>query len=164
MALLRRPITEAALERVFRTRYEALARMATTITGDVERGHDAVQEGFTRALRASASFRGEAAVESWVWRIVLRAAVDERSGPVDAPLPESTAVALPFPVRDPELAAAVAALAPRRRLIVFLRYYADLDLRQIAAVVGVAEGTVSATLVQAHDVLRERLLTTRETR
>jgi RNA polymerase sigma-70 factor (ECF subfamily) len=59
--------------------------------------------------------------------------------------------------RDPELAKAVRTLAPRRRLAVFLRYFADLSYAEIADVLEVAEGTVAATLSQAHAELRAGL-------
>jgi RNA polymerase sigma factor (sigma-70 family) len=51
----------------------------------------------------------------------------------------------------------VAALPERQRDAIFLRYYADLEYRQIALVLGVEVGTVSATLAAAHQALRERL-------
>ena len=47
----------------------------------------------------------------------------------------------------------VAALPERQRLAVYLRYYADLDYRAIAHVLGVEVGTVSATLSSAHQAL-----------
>jgi RNA polymerase sigma factor (sigma-70 family) len=53
--------------------------------------------------------------------------------------------------------AAVAALPERQRLALFLRYYADLDYAAIAAALGVAEGTVGATLNAAHAALRGSL-------
>jgi RNA polymerase sigma-70 factor (ECF subfamily) len=49
---------------------------------------------------------------------------------------------------------AVAALPERQRLVVFLRYYGDLDYRGIADVLGLREGTVAATLHQAQRALR----------
>jgi RNA polymerase sigma factor (sigma-70 family) len=51
----------------------------------------------------------------------------------------------------------VAALPPRQREAVFLRYFADLDYRTIARVLGLEPGTVSATLSAAHQTLRKRL-------
>jgi RNA polymerase sigma factor (sigma-70 family) len=51
---------------------------------------------------------------------------------------------------DPELAAAVRRLPPQRRMAVFLRYFADLSYAEIGEVLGIAEGTVAATLAQAH--------------
>jgi DNA-directed RNA polymerase specialized sigma24 family protein len=48
----------------------------------------------------------------------------------------------------------VASLPERQRLMVFLRYFADLDYRSIATALEVEIGTVSATLAAAHAALR----------
>ncbi|MGH2932490.1 MAG: RNA polymerase sigma factor, partial [Gaiellaceae bacterium] len=59
--------------------------------------------------------------------------------------------------RDPELAAALRRLPPRKRLVVFLRYFADLSYAEIAEVGGISEGTVAAALSQARAALLEHL-------
>jgi RNA polymerase sigma factor (sigma-70 family) len=51
----------------------------------------------------------------------------------------------------------IAALPKRQRLVVYLRYYADLDYRGIAEALDVEVGTVSATLGSAHRALRRSL-------
>jgi RNA polymerase sigma factor (sigma-70 family) len=51
----------------------------------------------------------------------------------------------------------IASLPERQRLVLFLRYYADLDYEAIAATLGVAPGTVGATLNAAHAALRSSL-------
>ena len=48
--------------------------------------------------------------------------------------------------------------------MVFLRYFADLPLREIAEVLEIAEGTVSATLAQARDELHAALAEITEVR
>ena len=58
---------------------------------------------------------------------------------------------------DGRLAAAIQALPERQRLAVFLRYYADLEYRQIGEVLGIATGTVSAALNAAHHTLARQL-------
>ncbi len=58
---------------------------------------------------------------------------------------------------DPDVRAAVQSLPPRRRLVVFLRYFADLSYAEIAEVIDVSEGTVAATLAQARAELGARL-------
>ena len=55
------------------------------------------------------------------------------------------------------LAEALRSLPPKRRLIVFLRYFADLSYAQIAELCAVSEGTVGATLAQARAALEEQL-------
>jgi len=48
-------------------------------------------------------------------------------------------------------------LSERQRLVMFLRYYADLDYPTIARVLGIGEGTVDATMKQAHARLLEEV-------
>ena len=59
--------------------------------------------------------------------------------------------------RDAAVVAAVRALPPRRRAVVFLRYFADLTYAEIAEACGIREGTVAAVLAQAHEQLRALL-------
>jgi RNA polymerase sigma-70 factor (ECF subfamily) len=145
-----------AIERLYRERYVGFRNAVATVTGDYESARDAVQEGFGRAFRSRGQFRGEGSLESWVWRIVMRAALEQRSSgefpldEVEADLVESG--------RDPVLAEALRELAPRRRLIVFLRYFADLSYATIAEVCEIDEGTVAATLAQARAQLAQRLI------
>ena len=73
---------------------------------------------------------------------------------IDADLNGTFDSTLVEPESDPVLAAALRSLPPRRRLILFLRYFADLSYTEIADVVGVSEGTVAATLAQARTALR----------
>jgi RNA polymerase sigma factor (sigma-70 family) len=149
-----------ALERVYRERSVGFRNALAVISGGHEQARDAVQEAFAVALREQARFRGEGPLEAWVFRIALRLARREsrRSnlGAALAPteLPEA---ALPTPERDPVLAEALRGLSPRRRQIVFLRYFADLSYAAIADLAGVRAGTVAATLAQAHEALRHVL-------
>jgi RNA polymerase sigma-70 factor (ECF subfamily) len=142
-----------ALEDVYRRRYVGFRNALATVTGSYDTAHDAVQEGFARALKARNSFRG-GSLEAWVWRIALRAALEARRASVASAdqLPPADFVE---PERDPELTAAIRSLPPRRRLIVFLRYFADLSYDEIARACGVSEGTVAATLAQAHEALAD---------
>jgi len=67
---------------------------------------------------------------------------------------ESAVAANGYPGEESEVRAWVVSLPERQRLAVFLRYYADLDYRAIASVLGIEVGTVSATLSSAHTALR----------
>jgi RNA polymerase sigma factor (sigma-70 family) len=60
--------------------------------------------------------------------------------------------------RDPALAAAIRSLSPRRRVVVFLRYFADFSYAEIAEALEISEGTVAATLAQAHAALHDDLV------
>jgi len=145
------------IERVYRERYVGFRNALVTVTGSYESARDAVQEAFARALRERASFRGEGPLEAWIFRIALRAALETRRNGRELPLEDAADPELPQPDSDPALAAALRALPPRRRLLVFLRYFADLSYAEIAYVCGISEGTVAATLAQARSALLEQL-------
>lgn len=142
-----------AIERIYRERYAGFRNALATVTGSQESARDAVQEGFARALRERATFRGEGRLEAWIFRIALRTALESRRNGRELALEDVADPALPEPEHDPALTAAVRALPPRRRLVVFLRYFADLSYEEIAFVCGISEGTVAAALNQARAAL-----------
>jgi RNA polymerase sigma-70 factor (ECF subfamily) len=150
---------EQAIEDLYRRRYLRFRNMLATITGSHETARDVVQEAFTRALRKRRSLRDVQAVELWVWRIALRTAFEYRrnGSQTETSLDRVADVALVEGERDPALDQALRRLAPRRRLIVFLRYFADLSYAEIAQLCGVAEGTVAATIAQARAELEQTL-------
>jgi len=145
------------LEQLYRERYVAFRNGMAGIVGSSERARDVVQEAFAQALRSRNQFRGEGSLESWVWKIAFRIALGEKRSSSVSLLDEVPAVTPIGVERDPDLDAAIRALPPRRRLVVFLRYFADLPYAQIADICDVSEGTVAATLAQAHEQLADAL-------
>ena len=137
---------------LYRGQFGQFERVARAITGDRESALEAVQEGFADALRHSGQWSGSGPLEGWVWRCVVNRARKVRPRPV---------VELPSDGRETHdidaasaLGARLAALPERQRLVVFLRYFADLEYREIAAALEIETGTVSATLHAAHANLR----------
>ena len=152
------PATVEAIEELYRSRYASYRGGVAALTG-YDAARDVVQEAFAQALRDRKDFRGDGSLAAWVWRIAFRTAVRSRSGDGrELTLDEMVETApVPRADRDPELAEAVRALAPRRRLVVYLRYFADLPYAEIASLLDISEGTVAATLSQAHAELLEQL-------
>jgi RNA polymerase sigma factor (sigma-70 family) len=143
------------LEALYRERYRHFLRVALLITGVVERGHDAVQEGFAASLRAQETYRAEGPLEAWVWRTVVNAAKKQRPHESRIPVEAEPATPADDDGADGERVRSwIAALPERQRFAVYLRYYADVDYRAIATVLDVEVGTVSATLSAAHLRLR----------
>ena len=129
-------------------------RVASAITGDRESGVEAVQDGFADALRNAGQWSGRGPLQAWVWRCVINRARKARRR--QRPFELNAVVADPSG-DDSDLLTRLAALPERQRLVVFLRYYADLDYREIAEALDVKVGTVSATLHAAHGSLRSAL-------
>jgi RNA polymerase sigma factor (sigma-70 family) len=147
---------ESDLEELYRRRQGAFQVMLASVTGGAESARDVVQEAFAQALRDQAGFRGEGSLEGWVWRIAFRVAIGSK-GSRELAVDELPEVAFVDESRDPTLALAVRGLPPHRRMAIFLRHFADLSYAEIGEVLGVAEGTVAATLSQAHRQLRAEL-------
>ena len=132
------------------------------------RAADAVQEGFVRAFRKLHQFddtRGT--FRSWLLRIVANAARNElrrldRHRRIDMTV-ASLAVAGPEDdlgatlARRQELAVAMAALSEDDRLILGLRWWAELTEAEMADVLEIARGTVKSRLSRAMARLRAEL-------
>jgi RNA polymerase sigma-70 factor, ECF subfamily len=144
------------LEALYRERFPHFLQVARAIVGDRDRAMEVVQEAFVGAIRSRDRFRDEGPLEAWVWRAVVNAARDAVGRPLVEVGSEPDS-AYPVPESVHELAPLVAALPERQRLVVFLRYYADLDYRTIADALEIEVGTVSATLATAHATLRKKL-------
>jgi RNA polymerase sigma factor (sigma-70 family) len=88
----------------------------------------------------------------WVWRAVVNAALKRRRD--EAPGRESSIDTIAEPAARAEASreqridarTAIAALPERQRLVLFLRYYTDLDYDSIATAAHISPGTVGATL------------------
>ena len=148
--------SERTLEQLYRERYVGFRNALAPIVGSRDVARDVVQEAFAQALRDARQLRRQESVAAWVWKIALRLALRERSRIGEEELPEGLTIL--HAERDPFLAEALRALPPRRRLVVFLRYYASFTYPEIAEALGVAEGTVAATLAQAHAALLEQIV------
>src|SRR5215211_6540972 len=107
---------------LYRQRYRHFLRVACLITGEEERAHDAVQEGFAAVLRSRDAYRGEGPLEAWVWRAIVNEAKKQRRGSLPLafgtqPLPSTENG---DPESEPVLRTWIASLPERQRLAVYL--------------------------------------------
>jgi RNA polymerase sigma-70 factor (ECF subfamily) len=149
------------LERVYRAEFKAFVRTATAYLGDVDSARDAVQEGVANAIRKRDSYRGEGSLEAWLWRVVLNAIrghYRERGHALmladDFSDLEHAATPANGHSSAETVRAAVKRLPERQRLVLFLRFYADMDYATIARLLDMSEGTVAASLNAARATLR----------
>src|SRR3712207_3170227 len=145
--LRRAGATPEQIEAAYRAGLPAFRRVAAAIVGEREAGGDAVQEAFAAALVNRRSFRGGGPLEAGLWRLVVNTARSRRRGAhVDEPLESARAGRNGgAETVDERVHAALTLLPERQRLVLFLRYYADLDYATIARVADIAPGTVAAT-------------------
>jgi RNA polymerase sigma factor (sigma-70 family) len=158
----------AAYEELVR-RYEQTAfRAAYLVCGDTDEARDAAQEGFVRAWQALPRFRAGAEPRPWLMTIVANAARNRRRGSgrrvnlalrvaqdrrADGAAPSPEAAVLAAERRE-LLLAAVNRLRDDDRLVISLRWFAELGEAEMAAALGIPRGTVKSRLSRAMDRLR----------
>jgi RNA polymerase sigma-70 factor, ECF subfamily len=124
---------------------------ALRTTRDREEAADALQDALLSAFRNAAGYRGDAAVTTWLHRVVVNACLDRMRrraarpsvplGDTDVPTGVDEHGAL---VNRLDVAAALARLPEAQRTAIVLVDLQDLSVAEAATVLGVAEGTVKS--------------------
>lgn len=154
------PPGDRAFAAWYRDEFPRVARALALATGDPLLGEEAAAEAFARALASWRRVGAMASPGGWVYTVALnevrrtwRRGQLERRAAARLRLSDVPAPTAP----DDALWRAVAALPPRARTAVALRYVADLSEAEIADAMGVTRGTVAATLSHARKQLAHTL-------
>jgi RNA polymerase sigma-70 factor (ECF subfamily) len=151
-----------AFAELFRRHRDRMWAVAVRTTGDPELASDCVQEAFIAAFRRAASYRGEAAVTTWLHRVVVNACLDGiRRARRSTPLESLDAVDRRDGQSEVETALdvrrALATLPEAQRLALALVDMHGLSVSEAAAVLGVPEGTIKSRCSRGRDALAELL-------
>lgn len=142
---------------LFRQHYPELVRLAVMLVGDRPTAEDVVQDVFARlhARRDRPGPRGDqlayvrACVLNGCRSALRRRVLPSRLTGSGGPVPDLPQESAEYEVIQAEgrrqVLAALAALPRRRREVLVLRYYLGLREAEIAAVLGIAPGTVKST-------------------
>ena len=134
----------------------ALKRHAFLLCGDDAQADDLVQEALVRAFTRPLRVPRPGAAEAYVRVIMVNLFIDgarrhSRWGRVAPLLQPAGLTADPADqVSDRDaILTALRSLSPRQRACVVLRYYEDLPVANVAAALGVGQGTVKRYLSEA---------------
>ena len=147
----------AAFDALFRRHYESVRTLCSRISGTPALGDDLAQETFLRVLRHRATFRGDARLTTWLYRIARNLCLEQVARAArDRQLAERWKAEAPVS-RGPEgsdeseqLATALDSLTPDQREVLVLCRYHDLPFTEIGAILGCTAG---AARVRAHRAL-----------
>ncbi len=167
----------AAFEELVYRYDRKVLKLAVSYTNDEEDAKDVYQEVFIRVFRALPGFRFDSRFSTWLYRIVVNVCLSYKSraqshacdsldlededgegrgfDPVSRDLP-SDQQALSSEISK-HVRAALEVLSPQQRLVFTLRHYEGYKLKEIAALMNCAEGTVKKYLFTATERLRHRL-------
>lgn len=146
---------------------DRLWRVALRTLGDPDDAADAVQDALVSAYRSAATYRGDAAVTTWLHRIVVNACLDlarRRTARPTATLPPDYDVADPaagarFDQSDTASAVlgALRALPAEQAAAVVLVDVEGFSVHDVAQILEVPEGTVKSRCARARARLAEQL-------
>ena len=157
----------AAFEALYRAHAGRVYALCLRLTADAALAEERTQDAFVRAWERLATFRGDSAFSSWLYRITVNEVLlgrraerrrEERIVTTDDP----EALELPRGA-DPasgnrlDLERAVAALPPGAREVFVLYDVEGYGHEEIAQLAGIAVGTSKAQLFRARRLLREAL-------
>ncbi len=164
-----------ALETALAQHGDRLYSLAKRVTGDPDLAADAVQAAFASALESADSFRGEAALSTWLHRIVYNKSIDilrarGREVPLgddEAARPDVELAQVPSWARadgnvaQAELAQALTTafgdLTPVQRAVFEMREEEGQSTEEVGAALGITVGAVRLHLHRARLKLRARL-------
>jgi RNA polymerase sigma-70 factor, ECF subfamily len=162
---------DADLEREFEDRLRESADLAVRVAYGVVRHHqdaeEIAQEAFAKAHRRFAQLRDRTRFRAWLVRMTWRLAIDrwrsdrrrqarEQISLVDDPVPTTEAVAAANE-RAARLWRAIDALPDKLRQVIVLAAIQGYDVREVARLLDVPEGTVKSRLFLARKDLAQRL-------
>jgi RNA polymerase sigma-70 factor (ECF subfamily) len=142
--------------------------VALRFTGQPAEAMDIAQDTFLKLYSSLADFRGDARLETWIYRLVVNRCLDHRRrsrrwiplGEAFRSTLRSAGDSLTDLLREEKsghVQDAVDRLAPELRIAVVLRYTEGMSYDQIAEVLGCAPGTVASRLHRAHKLLERSL-------
>lgn len=152
-------MTNDAFERLARAHGDAIFRVAFHALGNRADAEDVSQTVLLKLYQTDKSFAGDDHAKHWLIRVtvnecrkLLRTPWRKRILPLedyDGPTPA--------PEDHSDVLAAVMALEPKYRLCVYLYYYEDWSVREVARALDAKESTVQTRLARAREQLKQTL-------
>ena len=164
------PLDEDTIREFLAADYPRLIAAIALVSGSRSAAEDAVQEALARAWERSERGERIESLRAWVLtvamnlvrsafrRMMAERRARERLGPVASHSAWTGGAGAPGATEERvDILRALSALPRRQREATVLRYYLDMDVSEIAAVLRIHEGTAKTTLFRARHALAEAL-------
>lgn len=159
---------EQEFEEYFVARRDAVRRTAYLICGDWHRADDLAQTAFVSLHRRWGKIRDRRALDAYVRRSLMRAAIDESRRPwrreqAVEELPDTPSANGPEDIVGNAVASRSALVdglqrvPPRQRAVLVLRFLEGQSVADVAAALRCTEGTVKSQTARGLDALRTAL-------
>ena len=167
-----------AYARLVRLHEGMVVNLAARLLGEIEEARDVAQEVFLQVYQRLGSFEGRSSLRTWIYRIVVNQCHNrrrfwhrrrrDRETPLDDAVLVPAAPGSSGSRADPyeetlrherarRVQAALLGLRFEQRSVLVLREIEGLSCEEVAAALGVPEGTVKSRLSRAREAMRRKL-------
>ena len=148
-----------AFEILYRQHSARIFALASRLAGSVDQGEDLLQEIFLQAYRKLDSFKGEAALGTWLYRLAANALTDRRrltardsaEPPPDVPDPHESGEI----ERHAMLFQLVERLPDLQRQVIEMRFVDGRSIHEVATALDRSDGAIKQLQLRALDNLRK---------
>jgi len=162
---------QEAFKKLVEKHWGLVFHLAFDMLGSHSEAEDLSQEVFLTVFRRLRDFRGDSPFKNWLYKIAVHACLDhlrkrrrefhqttfDSNGAIQAQLSDSLDDVVARKERQEIIEKALGQLSPQQRMVLVLKHYQGLKLREIADILGISEGSVKRHLYRALDKLRKWL-------
>lgn len=141
--------------RIVETYSDMLLRIALNRVNSIAEAEDVVQSTFERLMKRQPRFENREHEKAWLIKTAIRICIDEaRKNARHASVPLNEEIAAAYSEESFELLDTIRQLPEKDRDAVYLYYYEEYAVREIAKILGEREGTTRSRLSRARQKLR----------
>lgn len=161
---------EVLMDEIMNRHGQEILRLVYSYVNNKEVAEDLTQDIFVKCYRALHTYSGKSTLRTWLWRIAINHCKDFLKSWYnknviiieDEPINNRTTKEMIEEVviqqeEDDQLISAIMMLPIKYREVIYLFYYEELLIKEIAVVTEVGGNTVKTRLRRAKELLKERL-------
>jgi RNA polymerase sigma-70 factor (ECF subfamily) len=147
-------IRDREIVRIVETYSDMLMRIALNRMNRIAEAEDVVQTTFERLMKRQPRFETREHEKAWLIKTAIRICIDEARKASRANVPLKEEIAAAYSEESYELLDTVRKLPEKDRDAVYLYYYEEYTVAEIAKILGEREGTTRSRLSRARQKLK----------
>ncbi|SME20368.1 RNA polymerase sigma factor SigM [Bacillus mobilis] len=161
---------ELLIDEIMNKYGQEILQLVYSYVNNKEIAEDVTQDIFVKCYKSLHTYKGKSNVKTWLWRIAInqckdyvkswynkKVIVTEDEAAYIGVQNDSVEQTVIQNAEDRELASAVMNLPIKYREVIYLFYYEELSIKEIAIVIDVKENTIKTRLKKAKELLKKGL-------
>ncbi|HDR7610633.1 TPA: sigma-70 family RNA polymerase sigma factor [Bacillus mycoides] len=161
---------ELLIDEIMNKYGQEVLQLVYSYVNNKEVAEDLTQDIFVKCYKSLHTYKGNSNLKTWLWRIAInhckdyikswynkKVIVTEDESAYMGVQPDSVEQTVIQNAEDSRLASAVMSLPIKYREVIYLFYYEELPIKEIAIVIEVKENTIKTRLKKAKELLKKGL-------